>query len=58
MALAEPKSTHDRRHPMCSRSKPMMMLRFNYKSLEQGFESISVRCAYCKAEDTPAVARA
>lgn len=32
--------------------KPMMMLRFNYTSLERGFESISLRCQYCKADET------
>jgi len=32
--------------------KPMMMLNFNYTSLERGFESISLRCQYCKAEET------
>jgi hypothetical protein len=31
--------------------KPMMMLRFNYTILERGFESISLRCQHCKAED-------
>jgi hypothetical protein len=30
----------------------MMMLSFNYTSLERGFESISLRCQYCKAEET------
>jgi len=32
--------------------KPMVMLSFNYKSLERGFESISLRCQYCNTEDT------
>ena len=32
--------------------KPMMMLRFNYTSLERGFESIDLRCQYCGAEET------
>src|SRR5437016_4688343 len=32
--------------------KPMVMLKFNYTSLERGFESISLRCQYCKAEET------
>src|SRR5947209_5289038 len=32
--------------------KPMMMLNFNYTSLERGFESISLRCQYCKVEET------
>lgn len=32
--------------------KPMMMLRFNYTTLERGFESISLRCQYCKTEET------
>ena len=32
--------------------KPMMMLSFNYTTLERGFESISLRCQYCKAEET------
>jgi hypothetical protein len=33
-------------------AKPMMMLKFNYTTLERGFESISLRCQYCKAEET------
>ena len=32
--------------------KPMMMLSFNYTTLERSFESISLRCQYCKAEET------
>jgi hypothetical protein len=32
--------------------KPMLMLSFNYTTLERGFESISLRCQYCKAEET------
>jgi DNA-directed RNA polymerase subunit RPC12/RpoP len=37
----------------CARcGKPMMMLSFNYTSLERGFESISLRCQYCGREDT------
>src|SRR3974390_1644343 len=32
--------------------KPMIMMSFNYATLERGFESISLRCPYCKAEDT------
>jgi hypothetical protein len=30
----------------------MMMLSFNYTSLDRGFESISLRCQYCKADET------
>ena len=33
-------------------SKPMVMLSFNYTSLERGFESISLRCQYCGVEET------
>jgi hypothetical protein len=37
----------------CARcGKPMMMLSFNYTTLERGFESISLRCQYCKSEET------
>jgi len=37
----------------CARcGKPMMMLSFNYTSLERGFESISLRCQYCEANET------
>lgn len=32
--------------------KPMVMMRFNYTSLERGFESISLRCQHCGAEQT------
>lgn len=32
--------------------KPMVMMRFNYTSLERGFESINLRCQYCGAEET------
>jgi hypothetical protein len=30
----------------------MVMMRFNYTSLERGFESISLRCQYCGTEQT------
>jgi hypothetical protein len=30
----------------------MIMTTFNYTSLEEGFESISLRCPYRKAEET------
>jgi len=33
-------------------SKPMVMLSFNYTSLERGFESVSLRCQYCGVEET------
>ena len=32
--------------------KPMIMMSFNYTTLERGFESISLRCPYCGAEQT------
>ena len=30
----------------------MVMMSFNYTSLERGFESISLRCQYCGVEET------
>jgi hypothetical protein len=38
---------------MCEQcGKPMIMMSFNYTTLERGFESISLRCPYCGAEET------
>jgi len=30
----------------------MVMMSFNYTSLERGFESVSLRCQYCGVEET------
>ena len=52
MTVQRPRSSSNVDITCAQCGKPMMMLSFNYMSLERGFESVSLRCQYCKAEET------